>query len=829
MPDLSAGPNTGPNTGPLRDIRVIDVTDARAELAGRVLADLGAEVVKIEPPGGSPSRRMPPFEHGLEGDPDGSLYWAAVALGKRSVVLDIAAETDRETLRRLLAEADVFVESANPGEMDARGLGYEAVHELNPALVYVSVTPWGQDGPMAGQPASELTLEAAGGLLALQGAPLGDRDRPPVPIGYPQAAFHAGAQAAADAVVALNERARSGLGQHLDVSTQAAVVWTLMNATGFPPNEGGDPPGAGDDRANPVLQRIPGLEAPSLVACADGCAFANFRGGPTLAGLLQWAAEEAPLDPELEAVDWANWLPLLQADTLDVADVNAAVRHVVEFVAGKTKSELQARAVSESLLVAPIFTVEDIDSDPQLAARDYWREFGGRRHPGRFVHLSATPAELHRGAPALDEGHELLDASRPPVVHRNGGSGNGARSSAFEGLKVADFTWVGVGPIIVKALADHGATVVHVESATRLDVLRGAPPFKNGEPGMDNAQFMANFNSSKLGLTLNLATKEGRGLARRLTGWADVVAESFTPGTMTKLGLDWETLSEGRPDLVMLSSCLRGQTGPERTYGGFGTQGAALAGLHHITGWPDRLPAGPWGAYTDLIAPRYGLAALGSALYERNASGRGQHVDLSQVEAAIHFIEPLLLDYTVNGRVAQPAGHHSLTSCPHGVYAAAGTERYVAIDVQTAEQWHALIEAVPSLYPFDDEQFDSLAARRVQRPQLDVALRQWCAGRDAWEVAEELRAFGVPAAALARPSDLYEDPQLSHRGFFVTLDHSVMGPTPYDGPVTHFSETPARLRKAAPTLGEDTHYVLEQLLGLSGDEISRHAAAGVLT
>ncbi|MEE8422359.1 MAG: CoA transferase [Dehalococcoidia bacterium] len=808
-------------TGPLRDIRVIDLTDARAELAGRVLADLGAEVVKVEPPGGSPSRRMPPFEQGLEDDADGSLYWAAVALGKRSIVLDINAAADREALRGLLASADVLVESFDPGELDALDLGYDAVHELNPALVYVSVTPWGQHGPMAGQPASELTLEAAGGLLALQG----DRDRPPVPVGYPQAAFHAGVQAAADTVLALHERARSGLGQQLDVSMQAAVVWTLMNATGFPPNEGGDPPGTADDRGGPPPQRIPGLEAVSLVGCADGSVFANLRGGPTLSGVLRWAAEEGRPPPNVEAIDWANWLPLLQSGALDVADVNEAIRHAVAFIGGKTKAELQARAVSDSLLVAPIFTVEDIDADHQLAARDYWREFRGRRHPGRFVHLSGTPAELHRGAPTLDEGRELLGSRRRPAPH---GDSDGRRSSVFEGLKVADFTWVGVGPIIIKALADHGATVVHVESATRPDVLRGVPPFKDGEPGIDNSQFMANFNSSKLGLALDLATDAGRGIARRLVGWADVVAESFTPGTMKKLGLDWETISEGRPDLVMLSSCLRGQTGPEGSYGGFGTQGAALAGLHHVTGWPDRPPSGPWGAYTDLIAPRYGVAALASALYERNASGRGQHVDLSQVEAAIHFIEPLLLDYTVNGRVAGPAGHDSLTSCPHGVYATAGTERYVAIDVQTAAQWHALRSAVPELGAFDGERFDSFAARHEARPQLDDALRRWCAGRDAWAIADQLRGVGVPASALSRPSDLYEDPQLAYRGFFVTLDHSVMGPTPYDGPVTHFSETPARLRKAAPTLGEDTHYVLEQLLGLSADEVSRHAAAGVL-
>src|SRR5690606_16670510 len=157
-----------------------------------------------------------------------------------------------------------------------------------------------------------------------------------------------------------------------------------------------------------------------------------------------------------------------------------------------------------------------------------------------------------------------------------------------------------------------------------------------------------------------LNVEEGRTIARRLVDWADIVVESFTPGTLARWGLDWETISRDRPDLVMLSTCLRGQTGPERTYTGFGGQGAALAGIHALTGWPDRPPIGPWGAYTDFINPRFGVAALASVLIHRRQTGLGQHIDLGQVEAGIHFIEPLVLDYTVNGRAAGPAGHDSL-------------------------------------------------------------------------------------------------------------------------------------------------------------------------
>ena len=198
---------------------------------------------------------------------------------------------------------------------------------------------------------------------------------------------------------------------------------------------------------------------------------------------------------------------------------------------------------------------------------------------------------------------------------------------------------MGVGPLIAKALADHGATVVHVESAIRPDVLRLGPPFKDGIAGLDRSQFQANFNSSKMSLALNLAMAEGQEVARRLIAWSDVVLESFVPGVLRDFGFTYEALAKDRPELIMLSTCLNGQTGPYATYRGFGTQGSTLSGLHGLTGWPDRPPKGTWGAYTDFIAPRYGVATLTAAILERTRSGLGQYIDLGQVEAAIHFLE----------------------------------------------------------------------------------------------------------------------------------------------------------------------------------------------
>jgi benzylsuccinate CoA-transferase BbsF subunit len=277
----------------------------------------------------------------------------------------------------------------------------------------------------------------------------------------------------------------------------------------------------------------------------------------------------------------------------------------------------------------------------------------------------------------------------------------------------------------------------------------------------------------------------------------------------------------------MLSSCMRGQTGPEAAYTGFGLQGAGLAGFVAVTGWPDRLPSGPWGAYTDFIAPRFSLAALAAALHHRDRSGEGQYIDVSQIEAAMHFLEPMLLDYTVNGRVAGLRGLESDRACPHGVFAAQGVQRYVAIAVEGPEQWRALQGRVPALAA--ESGCDPLAVRLARKAELEAKLAAWCADRDPFALAKELRDAGVPASVVLRGTDLHRDPQLAHRGFFVELDHPRIGKALYDGAVTRFSRTPSRPTRAGPSIGQDTFEVLSQVLGYSEEEIAELAAAEVLS
>ena len=257
----------------------------------------------------------------------------------------------------------------------------------------------------------------------------------------------------------------------------------------------------------------------------------------------------------------------------------------------------------------------------------------------------------------------------------------------FEGIKVADFSWVGVGPITMRYLADYGATVVRIESIQRPDFLRLGAPFRDREPGINRSGFFANYNGGKLGASLDLKHPKALDVAKRFIAWADVVAESFTAGTIERLGLGYEAAREVNPGVIYFSSTNQGQTGTYRMQPGFGTQLVSLAGFTQIIGWPDGEPCGTYGAYTDFISPRYGAALLAAALDRRRKTGEGMRIDLSQLETGLQFLAPLLLDYTANGRVAGRVGNRSPCAAPHNAYPCAGDDRWCVITVLDDAQW----------------------------------------------------------------------------------------------------------------------------------------------
>jgi benzylsuccinate CoA-transferase BbsF subunit len=296
---------------------------------------------------------------------------------------------------------------------------------------------------------------------------------------------------------------------------------------------------------------------------------------------------------------------------------------------------------------------------------------------------------------------------------------------------------------------------------------------------------------------------------------------------MVSFGLDYQTLRVRKPELVMLSTCLSGQTGSERDLAGYGTLGAALAGFGFVTGWADRPPAAPFLAYTDYVAPRFATAALLAALDHRRRTGIGQYIDVSQAEASIHFLGAAILEPSVNGRVAAARGNASLHHAPSGVYPAAGDDRWLAIAAPDAAAWRALAALADRGWA-RDPRFATPEARLAHREALDAAIAEWTAGQQVADLEARLVGRGVPAHRVATSRDCFEDPQLAARGHFVTLAHSQLGPVPYESSRMRFSRTPARVERAGPTLGQDNAFVLREILELSDDEVTELVIAGAI-
>ena len=400
----------------------------------------------------------------------------------------------------------------------------------------------------------------------------------------------------------------------------------------------------------------------------------------------------------------------------------------------------------------------------------------------------------------------------------------------LEGLKVLDFCWVAVGPMTTKYLAEYGATVVRVESAKRPETLRGAAPFKDGVSGINRSGYFANNNPNKFGITIDMRHPGGKDLALRMASWADLVTENFTPGTMESWGLGYPELKEVNPQIIMFSTSMLGRGGPMERQPGYGPVLSSLAGLTNITGWPDRDPVNPYGAYTDFIIPRFAVPSILAALEYRRRTGEGMHLDMSQLEAAIHFSSPLLLDHAVNGRDQGRLGNREPGAAPHGVYPCAGEERWIAIACSTDEEWQALRQFMdPSGRGWAHQgRLCTLLGRKDWEDELDLKLGEWTREWDAKELMDSLQGAGVPAGVVNDARDLFEDPQLKHRGHFQYLDHPEIGLYASDRSEINLSLTPGSLDRPAPLIGQHTEYALRELIGISQDEYQSLKDDGVL-
>ncbi len=732
----------------LSGLRVVEFAAPLGAYAGRLFAGLGADVVLVEPPGGGPLRARGLLHQALNG-------------GKRSIVL--APETAQA--RRLAEGADLVIAGA-PLPFDPRA--------ANPALVVMQLSPFGTDGPYAGWQAEDITALALGGMLTLAGYP----GAPPIAACGEQAIGAASLFGAVGAMAALLRAEATGVGATVDVSMQECVAMGQENAIQFLELEGVV------RGRNAGGQRQAGT---GVFACRDGHVYLMAGG---IASNRFWGATVQWLEdagaPGAAALREPKWDDPAWLNTAEAKHIFATLWEPI--ARAHSKAELNAEAKRRRIPLAPVATARDILASEQLQARGYFVEQDGLRVPGAPYRLSATPWRAPGPAPALDEHREaVLRDIRPPPAPRIASPG-----APLAGLRVADFTWIGAGAYATRLLADLGADVIKIESATRLDTLRDAKPFKDGKRGVNRSGYFADRNCGKRSITLDLKHPDGLRIARELVARADVVANNFSPGVMERLGLGFDAVQAMNPGAIYLAMSMQGATGPEADSRGYGLTITALTGFQHLTALPGRDPAGTGTNYPDHIPnPTHAVFAVLAALRHRRATGQGQSIDVAQTEPTIAMLAPILMQAQRDGTDPAPLGNVHPQLLLQGVFPCAGDDRWIAISLRDAR--------------------DAAVCARILGTADADALPVATRAHDAQALMHALQAAGVPAGAVQTSAEVLADPQLRHRGHFAALPHAEMGLSHYNALPFTMQGLPRHPRHAAPLLGEHTAKICAEL------------------
>jgi crotonobetainyl-CoA:carnitine CoA-transferase CaiB-like acyl-CoA transferase len=774
-------------------LRVVDLTDLRGALAGRILADLGADVIKVEPPGGDPDRLTAPFAGGVVA-PDRSLPFLFRHANKRGAVIDLHDAEGWRRFCRLCEDADILLENLGSSGQRRHGLVPAEVRERHPHLVHVAIADFGLTGPHAEWRLEALPAFAASGALWSSGFP----DRPPCWL--PGYAAHdcAAAFALAGALAVILDRTRHGRGDTVEVSVQEAGVsglnpWPIMMA----------------DYARhypmlPVVSRRNGDGAYYVLPTADG----YVRVLP--ASPRQWRAYLKLLgDPE--ALEGPHWeMPLFRLGNADVVRVVSEAA-----LADRPRADVLREGRRLDVPITAVNTLDDFVAEEQTRVRGYFRRPDFPHLPGApFApspfNFSRTPAVLTRPAPApgQDDGGFAAGAGDPSL-----GAG---RRLPLAGIRVVD---LGVGVAIPETgmmLAEFGAEVIKIESCANLDFLRRLTV----EPDTPNRSWTFNDASrAHDSVALDLRTPRGRELALALCARADVVLENNRGGVAAAWGLDYDDVRRVRPDVIYVASQGYGRGGPLGEASAFGPLNSAFSGVTWLWNHPDApYPAGASLNHPDHVAAKLTAVAVLAALEHRRRTGEGQLVEMSQAETAAYLVGEFYL-----GGAAQ-RGNASESACPHGVYACAGEERWVAIAVVGDEAWRRFASALGwSAEP----RLATLAGRLAARAELDERVAEWTRTRSAEECAETLQAAGVSAMPVQHGNDLRADAHLAARGGLVTVTHAEIGPERHIGNPLRLAETPLAPPAPAPCLGAHSEDVLVRVLGLARDEVARLVDDGV--
>jgi crotonobetainyl-CoA:carnitine CoA-transferase CaiB-like acyl-CoA transferase len=688
-------------------------------------------------------------------------------------------------LHLLVADASFLIDRLGLPGLDALGVSRAQIDRSNPRLIHVSVTTFGSAGPYAGWSGSELIASAMGGPLILTGDP----DRPPVKEALDACFFHADMVAAAGAMSAHYERGSSGLGQHVDVAAQEVAFSRCINSVlvwQF------------DHRK---LQRVGGALNYGLatVRCIwplrDGWCFHTLMtgrfGAPANQGLSDWI-DAVGLDNPLRGVDWLNY----NRSTLPAETRAAWERAIAAFFASRSKQEIDAEGRRRGINATVIREPTEVLADEHLQRRNFWSTQDAVRRPARFVGIE-DGAVVAASPPAAEPA--IAAATRP---------------GPLAGVRVLDFSWALVGSITTKILGDLGADIVKIESRTRPCLSRIDVQVKASTAGsFDDKPWFAHLNSSKQSVALDMKKPESREVIYPLIRWADVIVENFSPGTMSKLGLGYETLRERKPGIIMISGSVYGQTGALAQEWGVDGTGAALAGRTFLTGWPDRDPVIPGAVpYGDVIVPYVMAAAAAAALQRRREDGRGCHVDASMYEICVQQMYQAI-EQAQTAERPRRSGNTAADQFHQNLYPVAGQDRWIAISCATRRQWTQLLALA--------------AIEAVDRDAADAALARWTAPQAGSALMSSLQSQGIAAGVVQDAEDLIDkDPQLKFRGSLTPLDHPLLGAFGHVRTPLSLSRSAVQAYRA-PRLGEHSVAVATTLAGLGAERVRELQSSGV--
>jgi len=794
--------------GALAGIRVVELgRRVSAPYCAKLFADYGADVVKVEPPGGDPGRHWGPFPGDVPHPEKGGLHHF-LDTNKRSVVLDVARAEGRDPVRRLVAGADILIENQPPARMREWGLDYDSLAALNPDLVMISITPYGQTGPYCDWKGHDLNVYHLTGASSRY---CGHPGEMPLEHGTFAADFYGAVAAAAWGLAAFHGRGQAGGGQQVDVSCAEVIAATFVGGQ----NIGGYAQDGVFDRRTGV--GMP-LGAPAtIVPCQDGFVW-------------MLALEPGQWNGLTRVMGNPDWMQLEMFQDMYTRAQNADVIYplIEEWTRQHGKQEIMDRCQAAGCPITAVFDVAEAAEQRHLAERGYLvtlehPELGRFRDLGAPFKLPDCPGGPVRAAPRLgehDAGTLLAEADATARRRREAGAaepprGAPKRSLPLEGIRVVNFGWVWAGPVVGQTLAFLGAEVYKVESRARVDLTRGLPPFAEGVRDPDRSLSNHACWAGNGSVTLNLKSDEARALARRLIAESDVVIENFGPGVMNGLGLGYDALREVRPDLVMFSMPAAGLTGPQKDIRTYGLSLTSTTGLDSLTGYLHGPPVPVENAFSDPYNGIMGAFAILTALRHRERTGRGQHVDYSQQEAVMQMVGPAFMDYELNGRVAGTLGnrHPLAAGAPHGVFPCAGEDRWISIAVLEDDAWRGLVRAMGAPAWAAAPELERAAGRLERADAIHEKLGAWTRGFDDRELAARLQAEGVPAAPVLCVGDLLDDPHYRARETFVSVEHPLGFQETIYGAYVKLGRTPARVQPG-PVMGRDNDRVFKELLGL---------------